>query len=134
MDTLGGCGILLSHQHTIWGHSHPEKALKCSWPGIDTFVELVMNDGKFSRLLPFLSLDECQDIRSLTEAQPAKQPFAIDCTSPLLTTAARATWYRHPSEAPVSTDRQARVHQEQSWILFLPLAWGDSGTYRCLIK
>ncbi|XP_036309897.1 interleukin-1 receptor-like 2 isoform X1 [Pipistrellus kuhlii] len=88
-----------------------------------------------SAALPLLlHADECQDIRMLTEAQPAKQPFAINCTSPLLTAAARATWYRHPSEAPVSTDPQARVHQEQSWILFLPVAWGDSGTYRCLIN
>lgn len=84
---------------------------------------------------PFLSLDECQVIRVLTEAPSAKQPFAFNCTSPLLTSGkARVTWYRHPSKVPVSTDSQARIHQEQSWLMFLPVAWGDSGTYWCVIK
>lgn len=84
---------------------------------------------------PFLSLDECQVIRVLTEASSAKQPFAFNCTSPLLTSGkARVTWHRHPSKVPVSTDSQARIHQEQSWLMFLPVAWGDSGTYRCVVK
>ncbi|XP_005869038.1 PREDICTED: interleukin-1 receptor-like 2 isoform X1 [Myotis brandtii] len=82
-----------------------------------------------------LGADECQDIRVLTEASSAKQPFAFSCTSPLLTSGkARVTWYRHPSKVPVSTDWQARIHQEQSWLVFLPVAWGDSGTYRCVIN
>ncbi|XP_014323488.1 interleukin-1 receptor-like 2 isoform X2 [Myotis lucifugus] len=82
-----------------------------------------------------LGADECQDIRVLTEASSAKQPFAFNCTSPLLTSGkARVTWYGHPSKVPVSTDSQARIHQEQSWLVFLPVAWGDSGTYRCVIN
>lgn len=76
---------------------------------------------------PFLSLDECQDIRVLTQAPSANQPFAFNCTYPLLTSKAQVTWYRHPSKVPVSTNTQARIHQEQSWIVFLPVAWGDSG-------
>ncbi|ELK32286.1 Interleukin-1 receptor-like 2 [Myotis davidii] len=82
-----------------------------------------------------LGADECQVIRVLTEASSTKQPFAFNCTSPLLTSGkARVTWYRRLSKVPVSTDSQARIHQEQSWLVFLPVAWGDSGTYRCIVN
>ncbi|XP_036211306.1 interleukin-1 receptor-like 2 [Myotis myotis] len=82
-----------------------------------------------------LGADECHVIRVLTEASSAKQPFAFSCTSPLLTSGkARVAWYRHPRKGPVPTDSQARIHQEQSWLVFLPVAWRDSGTYQCVIN
>ncbi|KAK1327690.1 hypothetical protein QTO34_012835 [Cnephaeus nilssonii] len=81
-----------------------------------------------------LGADECQEHPCANEAPSANQPFAFNCTFPLLTSKARVMWYRHPSKVPVSANTQARIHQEQSWILFLPVAWGDSGTYQCVIN
>ncbi|XP_032755418.1 interleukin-1 receptor-like 2 isoform X2 [Rattus rattus] len=63
------------------------------------------------------------------------QPFPFNCTYPPVTNGAvNLTWHRTPSKSPISNNRHLRIHQDQSWILFLPLALEDSGIYQCVIK
>ncbi|XP_008056349.2 interleukin-1 receptor-like 2 [Carlito syrichta] len=62
------------------------------------------------------------------------QPFAFNCTYPPITSGeVNVTWYKN-SRTPISKNIQSRIHQDQTWILFLPLAWGDSGIYQCVLK
>ncbi|XP_013378275.1 PREDICTED: interleukin-1 receptor-like 2 isoform X2 [Chinchilla lanigera] len=44
------------------------------------------------------------------------------------------TWYKAPSSTPLSRNIRWRVHQERTWLLFLPLRAEDSGMYQCVIK
>ncbi|XP_044119688.1 interleukin-1 receptor-like 2 isoform X3 [Neovison vison] len=86
-------------------------------------------------LPPFVRADACKDVSLQNEAPSAGQPFAFDCTHPPLTSGkAHVTWYKYPSKIPVSKNTQSRIHQEQSWILFLPLTQEDSGIYQCVIN
>ncbi|XP_035127679.1 interleukin-1 receptor-like 2 isoform X2 [Callithrix jacchus] len=65
----------------------------------------------------------------------ANQPFAFNCTFPPVTSGqVSVTWYENSSEIPVSKSIQSRIHQDETWILFLPIALGDSGVYQCVIK
>ncbi|XP_058990390.1 interleukin-1 receptor-like 2 [Mustela lutreola] len=86
-------------------------------------------------LPPFVRADACKDVSLQNEAPSAGQPFAFDCTHPPLTSGkAHVTWYKYPSKIPVSKNTQSRIHQEQNWILFLPLTQEDSGIYQCVIN
>lgn len=89
----------------------------------------------FIIIFPFHFLDECRNISVQNETPSVNQPFAFNCTYPPLTSGkAHVTWYKYPSKIPVSKNMQTRIYQDQNWILFLPLAWGDSGIYQCIIK
>ncbi|XP_036913239.1 interleukin-1 receptor-like 2 isoform X3 [Sturnira hondurensis] len=86
-------------------------------------------------LPPWIRADECRDISVQNETPSVNQPFAFNCTYPPLTSGkALVTWYKYPSKIPVSKNMQTRIYQDQNWILFLPLAWGDSGIYQCIIN
>ncbi|XP_047601514.1 interleukin-1 receptor-like 2 isoform X3 [Lutra lutra] len=86
-------------------------------------------------LPPFVRADACKDVSLQNEAPSAGQPFAFDCTHPPLTSGkVHVTWYKYPSKIPVSKNTQSRIHQEQNWILFLPLTQEDSGIYQCVIN
>ncbi|XP_023474276.1 interleukin-1 receptor-like 2 isoform X2 [Equus caballus] len=79
--------------------------------------------------------DACRNISMLHETPSAGQPFAFNCTYPPLTFRnVYVTWYKHPSKIPISKNIQSRIHQDQNWILFLPLTWEDSGIYHCVIN
>ncbi|KAF6321209.1 interleukin 1 receptor like 2 [Rhinolophus ferrumequinum] len=83
----------------------------------------------------FIRADECQNVSVQNEAPLVSQPFAFNCTYPPLTSGkAYVTWYKHPSKIPVSKYIWSRIHQDQNWILFLPLTWEDSGIYQCVIN
>ncbi|XP_058133983.1 interleukin-1 receptor-like 2 [Dasypus novemcinctus] len=63
------------------------------------------------------------------------QPFAFNCTYPLITFGdVDITWYKNSSDIAISENTQSRMHQDKTWILFLPLTWEDSGIYQCVIK
>ncbi|XP_014438876.1 interleukin-1 receptor-like 2 [Tupaia chinensis] len=63
------------------------------------------------------------------------KPFAFNCTLPPVTFGeVNITWYKDFSKIPISKNIQLRVHQDQTWILFLPLTENDSGLYKCVIK
>ncbi|XP_045139883.1 interleukin-1 receptor-like 2 [Echinops telfairi] len=63
------------------------------------------------------------------------QPFAFNCTLPPQTLEeVNITWFRNTNKIPISKNLQSRIHQEQSWILFLPMTQRDAGIYQCVIK
>ncbi|XP_015451757.1 interleukin-1 receptor-like 2 [Pteropus alecto] len=83
----------------------------------------------------FIRADECKNISMQNETPSVDQPFAFNCTYPPHTSGrAYVTWYKYPSKIPVSKNIQSRIHQEQNWILFIPLTWNDSGIYQCIIN
>nr|KAF6447084.1 interleukin 1 receptor like 2 [Rousettus aegyptiacus] len=83
----------------------------------------------------FIRADECKNISVQNETPSVDQPFAVNCTYPPLTSGRTyVTWYKYPSKIPVSKNIQSRIHQEQNWILFIPLTWNDSGIYQCIIN
>uniref|UniRef100_A0A8C6RKK5 Interleukin-1 receptor-like 2 n=1 Tax=Nannospalax galili TaxID=1026970 RepID=A0A8C6RKK5_NANGA len=83
----------------------------------------------------FVTADECKEIEMYNETISESQPFAFNCTYTLLTNmAVNLTWYKTFSKIPVTKNRQSRIHQDQTWILFLPLAQEDSEIYQCVIR
>ncbi|XP_004686236.1 PREDICTED: interleukin-1 receptor-like 2 [Condylura cristata] len=91
--------------------------------------------GVCSALSLVISSDSCNDVSMQNETPSVDQPFAFNCTYPPLTTGkVHVTWYKYPNRTPISKNTQSRIHQYQNWILFLPLALGDSGIYQCVIN
>ncbi|XP_075418796.1 interleukin-1 receptor-like 2 [Tenrec ecaudatus] len=83
----------------------------------------------------FVKADGCQDISVQNETVSGGQPFAFNCTHPPQTLGeVNITWFRNSNKIPISKNMQSRIHQEQSWILFLPMTQKDAGIYQCLIK
>ncbi|XP_037382767.1 interleukin-1 receptor-like 2 [Talpa occidentalis] len=79
--------------------------------------------------------DSCKDVSMQNETPSVDQPFAFNCTYPPLTSGkVHVTWYKYPNRTPISKNMQSRIHQYRNWILFLPLALGDSGIYQCVIN
>ncbi|XP_077605313.1 interleukin-1 receptor-like 2 [Crocuta crocuta] len=86
-------------------------------------------------LPPFVAADACTDIRMYKETPSAGQPFAFNCINLSPTSGkVHVTWYKYPSKSPISKSAQSRIHQEQNWILFLPLTQEDTGIYQCIIN
>ncbi|XP_040310033.1 interleukin-1 receptor-like 2 isoform X4 [Herpailurus yagouaroundi] len=86
-------------------------------------------------LPPFVRADACKDIRMYKETPSAGQPFAFNCINLSPTSGkVHVTWYKYPGKSPISTNAQSRIHQEQNWILFLPLTQEDTGIYQCVIN
>ncbi|XP_007172187.2 interleukin-1 receptor-like 2 isoform X1 [Balaenoptera acutorostrata] len=84
-----------------------------------------------SALPRFIRADACEDV-SMQETVSVGQPTAFNCIYPLPTSGrVDATWYKYPRKIPVSKNIQSRIHQDQSWILFLPVKGEDSGIYHC---
>uniref|UniRef100_G1SXT0 Interleukin 1 receptor like 2 n=1 Tax=Oryctolagus cuniculus TaxID=9986 RepID=G1SXT0_RABIT len=83
----------------------------------------------------FLSLDVCKEIGMQNETPSVGQPFAFNCTFPPITFGkVNVLWYKNSRKIPVSQNVHSRIHQDHTWILFLPLAWEDSGIYKCVIE
>ncbi|XP_058935117.1 LOW QUALITY PROTEIN: interleukin-1 receptor-like 2 [Kogia breviceps] len=85
-----------------------------------------------STALPrFIRADACEDV-SMQETVSVGQPTAFNCIYPLPTSGkVDATWYKYPRKIPISSNIQSRIHQDQNWILFLPVKRVDSGIYHC---
>ncbi|XP_033257604.1 interleukin-1 receptor-like 2 isoform X6 [Orcinus orca] len=85
-----------------------------------------------STALPrFIRADACEDV-SMQDTVSVGQPTAFHCIYPLPTSGkVDATWYKYPRKIPVSKNIQSRIHQDQNWILFLPVKGEDSGIYYC---
>ncbi|XP_007957733.1 LOW QUALITY PROTEIN: interleukin-1 receptor-like 2 [Orycteropus afer afer] len=86
-------------------------------------------------LTHFVRADECKDISVKNEIISVDQPFAFNCTHPPQTSGeVNITWYKNSSKIPISKNVWSRIHQDESWILFLPLTWRDAAIYQCVIK
>ncbi|XP_061011846.1 interleukin-1 receptor-like 2 [Dama dama] len=80
----------------------------------------------------FIRADACEDL-TLQETASVDQPTAFNCIYSLPTSGKiDAMWYKYPSKIPISKNTQSRIHQDQNWILFLPVKGEDSGIYQCL--
>ncbi|XP_053445836.1 interleukin-1 receptor-like 2 [Nycticebus coucang] len=83
----------------------------------------------------FVRADVCKDITMPNETSSVDQPFAFNCTYPPITSGeVHITWYKNSSKIPITKNSESRIHQDQTWILFLPLALRDTGIYQCIIK
>ncbi|XP_045375620.1 interleukin-1 receptor-like 2 isoform X2 [Camelus bactrianus] len=79
--------------------------------------------------------DACKDVSVQDEMASVGQPTAFNCIYPLpMSGKVNVTWYKFPSKIPISKNIRSRIHQEQNWILFLPLKGEDSGIYECDIN
>ncbi|CAH7233352.1 interleukin-1 receptor-like 2 [Phodopus roborovskii] len=95
---------------------------------------LLLCGVSFSFLLS-VAAGTCKDADMHHEIISEGRPFAFNCSYPPVTNGAvNLTWHRTPNQSPVSNNRQLRNHQDQTWILFLPLEEGDSGIYQCVIR
>ncbi|XP_048209475.1 interleukin-1 receptor-like 2 [Perognathus longimembris pacificus] len=86
-----------------------------------------------SLALPLTIADVCEVSGMKNEIKAADQAFALNCIKPPKIKRASVTWF-HPSNGQISKDVHHRIHQEQTWILFLPLKLEDTGIYQCIIK
>ncbi|XP_062064773.1 interleukin-1 receptor-like 2 isoform X2 [Lepus europaeus] len=83
----------------------------------------------------FVGADVCKEIGMQNETPSVGQPFAFNCTFPPITFGkVNVLWYKSSRKIPVSQNVHSRIHQDHTWILFLPLAWEDSGIYQCIIE
>ncbi|XP_071991958.1 interleukin-1 receptor type 1-like isoform X1 [Engystomops pustulosus] len=44
------------------------------------------------------------------------------------------TWIRNDTQAEITSDTNARVHQDQNFLKFIPAALDDSGSYQCIFR
>ncbi|XP_047637301.1 interleukin-1 receptor-like 2 isoform X3 [Phacochoerus africanus] len=80
----------------------------------------------------FLRADVFENVSVNNETASVGQPTAFNCICYLPTSGkVDVTWYKYPSKIPISKNIQSRIHQDQGWILFLPLKGEDSGIYQC---
>ncbi|NXX53042.1 IL1R1 protein, partial [Scopus umbretta] len=65
------------------------------------------------------------------------EPIAISCpiiTLPVLHSDYNLTWYENGSATPVTTERDARIHQREGLLWFIPATLEDSGLYECHVR
>lgn len=65
------------------------------------------------------------------------EPIAITCpiiTLPVLHSEYNLTWYKNGSATAVTTERDARIHQREGLLWFIPAMLEDSGLYECNIR
>ncbi|XP_025904030.1 interleukin-1 receptor type 1-like [Nothoprocta perdicaria] len=65
------------------------------------------------------------------------EPMAVRCpivTFPELHSDYNLTWYKNGSITPVTTEKQARIHQRGGLLWFIPARLEDSGLYECDVR
>lgn len=65
------------------------------------------------------------------------EPTAVTCpiiTLPVLHSDYNLTWYKNGSATPVTTERDARIHQREGLLWFIPAMLEDSGIYECNVR
>ncbi|NXE20061.1 IL1R1 protein, partial [Ardeotis kori] len=65
------------------------------------------------------------------------EPIAISCPIsplPVLPSDYNLTWYKNGSATPVTTERDARIHQRGGLLWFIPATLEDSGLYECDVR
>ncbi|NWU90725.1 IL1R1 protein, partial [Upupa epops] len=90
--------------------------------------------GHLIVLIPLFSAEECIICDYFVHVG---EPTAVSCPlipSPLLEADYKLMWYKTGSTAPVTTERDARIHQREGLLWFIPATLEDSGLYECAIR
>ncbi|XP_075380688.1 interleukin-1 receptor type 1-like isoform X1 [Mycteria americana] len=85
-------------------------------------------------LIPLFSADDCIICNYFVLVG---EPTAITCpviTLPVLHSHYNLTWYKNGSATPVTTERDARIHQREGLLWFIPATLEDSGPYECDVR
>ncbi|KAM3934036.1 interleukin-1 receptor type 1-like [Leptodactylus fuscus] len=82
--------------------------------------------------------EECLDYGSEFELEYAGvgEPLYVVCPLEFLLEGNNfnVSWIRNGSQTEITSDRQARVHQDQSYLKFIPAELHDSGPYQCILR
>ncbi|KAM6284802.1 interleukin-1 receptor type 1-like isoform 5-T5 [Spheniscus humboldti] len=90
--------------------------------------------GHLILLIPLFSAEECVICDYFVLVG---EPTVISCpviTLPVLHSDYNLTWYKNGSATPVTTERDARVHQQGGLLWFIPATLEDSGLYECDVR
>ncbi|NWW29778.1 IL1R1 protein, partial [Panurus biarmicus] len=90
--------------------------------------------GHLIVLIPFFSAEGCVICDYFVLVG---EPTAITCpiiTLPALHSDYNLTWYKNGSATPVTTERDARIHQREGLLWFIPAMLEDSGLYECNVR
>ncbi|XP_044141526.1 interleukin-1 receptor type 1-like [Bufo gargarizans] len=88
--------------------------------------------------LPVENAELCinQGVEDEIEYASVGEPLYAVC--PLLDLVGRnnfsVTWVRIDSQTEITSDRQARVHQDEQYLKFIPAELQDSGLYQCILR
>ncbi|XP_074002320.1 interleukin-1 receptor type 1-like [Numenius arquata] len=90
--------------------------------------------GHLILLIPLFSAEECIICNYFVLVG---EPTAVSCpiiTLPMLHPDYNLTWYKNGSATPVTTERDARIHQREGLLWFIPATLEDSGLYECHVR
>ncbi|KAM9593982.1 interleukin-1 receptor type 1 isoform 2-T7 [Morphnus guianensis] len=90
--------------------------------------------GHLILLIPLFSAEECVICDYFVLVG---EPTAISCpiiTLPVLHSDYNLTWYKNGTATPVTTERDARIHQREGLLWFIPAMLEDSGLYECHVR
>ncbi|NXU58069.1 IL1R1 protein, partial [Turnix velox] len=90
--------------------------------------------GHLILLIPLFSADKCSICNYFVLVG---EPIAITCpiiTLPMLLPDYNVTWYKNASATRVTTERDARIHQREGLLWFIPATLEDSGLYDCHVR
>ncbi|NXS92250.1 IL1R1 protein, partial [Jacana jacana] len=90
--------------------------------------------GHLILLTPLFSAEECVICNYFVLVG---EPTAVSCpiiTLPMLHADYNLTWYKNGSATPVTTERDARIHQREGLLWFIPAMLEDSGLYECHVR
>ncbi|NXS43332.1 IL1R1 protein, partial [Balaeniceps rex] len=90
--------------------------------------------GHLILLIPLVSAEECIICDYFVLVG---EPTAISCpiiTLPVLHSDYNLTWYKNGSTTPITTERDARIHQREGLLWFIPAMLEDSGLYECDVR
>ncbi|XP_071601272.1 interleukin-1 receptor type 1-like isoform X2 [Heliangelus exortis] len=104
-----------------------ENSLQQKMTSVFLFVSLLI------LLMPLFSAEECIICDYFVLVG---EPTAISCpvhTLPVLPPD-NLTWYKNGSATPITTERDARIHQREGLLWFIPAMLEDSGLYECVVR
>ncbi|XP_051500038.1 interleukin-1 receptor type 1-like isoform X1 [Apus apus] len=101
---------------------------------INSLQQKMISAFLFILLIPLLSAEVCVICDYFVLVG---EPTAISCPIiplPVLHPDYNLTWYKNGSATPVSTMRDARIHQREGLLWFIPAMLEDSGLYECVVR
>ncbi|XP_008496332.1 interleukin-1 receptor type 1 isoform X2 [Calypte anna] len=105
-----------------------ENSLQQKMTSVFLFVSLLI------LLMPLFSAEECIICDYFVLVG---EPTAISCPiipMPVLPPDYNLTWYKNGSATPITTEKDARIHQREGLLWFIPAMLEDSGLYECVVR